>query len=450
MGSRIFSKEDLSCPVCCDFYKDPVLLTCTHSICKSCLKKFCETKGSRECPVCRRRNSRDEYPLNPVLKKLCESRREPFCSLHRKELELFCEDDTQLVCVLCRDSKLHTEHNFRPISEAALERRENLKVKLQPLQRKLDSFAQAKTACDETAQYIRVQAQHTEKQIKEEFEKLYRFLREEEATRIAALMEEEKQKSKMMKEKIENMNREISSLTDTIRAIEEEMGADDIPFLQNYKSTVERAQCTLQDPETVSGALIDVAKHLGNLEFKVWKRMQARVQYTPAILDPNTAHPLLLLSEDLTSVRLSAEQKLPDNPERFDRNLCVLGCMGFSTGSHWWDVEVNECKSWELGVKTVSGQRKGHHSHTSGVWRLGHVNGEYKALSPSQPETLLTVQQKPKRVRVHLNWDGEQSQLSFSDPDNNTHLHTFKNYFTERVFPCFLSWSPMKIIPMKV
>ena len=78
---------------------------------------------------------------------------------------------------------------------------------------------------------LQVQTQHTERQIKEEFENLHQFLRDEEAARLAALREEEEQKSQMM-EKIEKMSREISSLSDTIRAIEEEMGADDITFLQ--------------------------------------------------------------------------------------------------------------------------------------------------------------------------------------------------------------------------
>ncbi|KAG5283032.1 hypothetical protein AALO_G00037500 [Alosa alosa] len=157
---------------------------------------------------------------------------------------------------------------------------EELKAKLQPLQEKLEEFEEAKVTCDETAEYIKTQAQNTEKQIKEEFEKLHQFLRDEEAARIAALREEEEQKSQMMKEKIEKMNREISSLSDTIRDLEEKMGADDITFLQNYKSTVERAQCTLQDPERVSGALINVAKHLGNLKFRVWEKMQETVQYS--------------------------------------------------------------------------------------------------------------------------------------------------------------------------
>ena len=79
---------------------------------------------------------------------------------------------------------------------------------------------------------IQTQAQHTERQIKEEFEELHQFLQDEEAARIAALREEEEQKSQMMKEKIDRMSREISSLSDTIRAIEKEMGGDDITFLQ--------------------------------------------------------------------------------------------------------------------------------------------------------------------------------------------------------------------------
>ena len=79
---------------------------------------------------------------------------------------------------------------------------------------------------------LQVQAQHTERQIKEEFEKLHQFLRDEEAARLSALREDEEQKSQMMKKKIEKMSREISSLSDTIRATEKEMEADDITFLQ--------------------------------------------------------------------------------------------------------------------------------------------------------------------------------------------------------------------------
>ncbi|XP_076119278.1 zinc-binding protein A33-like [Alosa pseudoharengus] len=459
MASKL--EEDFCCPVCCDIYKDPVFLTCTHSVCKTCLQQFWEKKGSRECPYCRRKCSKAMYPPNMALRNLCEtylqerSQRasagsELLCSLHSEKLKLFCLEDKQPVCVVCRDSKKHKNHNFSPIDEAALDRKEELKIKLQPLQKKLKTFEEVKLICDQTAAHVKTQTQNTEKQIKEEFEKLHQFLRDEEAARTAALREEEEQKSQMMKEKIEKMSREISSLSDTIRAIEEEMGADDITFLQSYKSTVERAQCTLQDPERVSGALINVAKHLGNLKFRVWEKMQETVQYTPVTLDPNTANPQLLLSEDLTSVRRGdEEQQLPDNPERFDMYRSVLGSEGFNSGTHCWDVEVGENTEWEVGVMTESVQRKGHIFSRSGRWCVWYTGAAYGAAASPHTSTLLTVQQKLQRIRVQLDWD--RGELSFSDPDNNTHLRTLTHTFTERVFPYFYTPRnvPLRMLPVK-
>ena len=83
----------------------------------------------------------------------------------------------------------------------------------------------------------------------------------------------------------------------------------------------------------------------------------------------------------------------------------------------------------------------------SGRWSVYYKDGEYRARSTPQPPTLLTVKQKPQRIRVQLDWD--RGKLSFTDPDNNTHLHTFTHTFTERVFPYFATDSSLKILPVK-
>ncbi|XP_036431337.1 nuclear factor 7, brain-like [Colossoma macropomum] len=447
MASRSFSEEDFSCPVCCEIFKDPVVLLCSHSVCKVCLQKFWETKGSRECPVCRRRSSM-EPPTNLALKNLCDrflqersqrssAESENICSDHSEELRLFCLDNLQPVCLVCRDSKKHTNHKFLPLQEAALEYKEELKTALKPLKEKLDVFKRFKLDLDRTADHIKTQARRTERQIKEEFEELHQFLRDEEAARISALREEEEQKSQTMKERIEKMSREISALSDTIRAVEEEMAAEDVPFLQNYKATVKRAQLTLQDPESLSGALLHVAKHLANLKFTVWEKMQQIVHFTPVTLDPNTAHPNLILSDDLTSLTYTDEkQQLPDNPERFDRRVYVLGSEGFNSGTHCWDVEVGDSEDWVLGVMTESAQKTGWILSRRGVWRVLYYGSEYRAWSSPQPLTPLSVGQTVRRVRVQLDWD--RGKLSFSDPLTKTHLHTFTHTFTERVFPLFI------------
>ena len=82
------------------------------------------------------------------------------------------------------------------------------------------------------------------------------------------------------------------------------------------------------------------------------------VPSAPVTLDPNTADPILSLSEDLTRVRLSDErQQVPDNPERFDGWWWVLGSEGFSSGRHCWDVEVGG-EGWVVGLVKESIRRK--------------------------------------------------------------------------------------------
>ncbi|XP_067234524.1 nuclear factor 7, brain-like [Chanodichthys erythropterus] len=124
MASLHVSSEELSCPVCCEIFKSPVLLSCSHSFCKECLQQFWRTTKTQDCPVCRR-SSKLEPPVNLALKNLCESflkdirssGSEEICSLHNEKLKLFCLEDKQPVCVVCKDSLKHAKHTFRPISE---------------------------------------------------------------------------------------------------------------------------------------------------------------------------------------------------------------------------------------------------------------------------------------------------------------------------------------------
>ncbi|XP_016399275.1 zinc-binding protein A33-like [Sinocyclocheilus rhinocerous] len=200
--------------------------------------------------------------------------------------------------------------------------------------------------------------------------------------------------------------------------------------LQEFPVSMERVQISSQpDPQTPSGALIHVPRYLGNLPFRVWKKMQDMVQNTPVILDPNTAHPGLVLSDDLISVRNSDYQPVPDNPERFDWCLCVLGSEGFNSGTYCWDVEVKQSQYWSLGVTTASNQRKGRGFFNTGVWFV-----EYGLYSGSG----FRVTQKLDRVRVNLDYDG--GTVSFSDPVTNTHLHTFTTSFTHTLFPFFSNY----------
>ncbi|XP_050961745.1 nuclear factor 7, brain-like isoform X4 [Labeo rohita] len=449
MASLNVSSEELSCPVCHEIFKDPLLLSCSHSFCKECLQQFWRAKETQECPVCRKLSSHDP-PINLVLKNLCKlflkekterrsSGSEEICSLHSEKLKLFCLEDKQLVCLVCRDSQQHENHKFRPIGEEVLSYKKELNKALKSLQEKLKHKENIKGEFEKIVQHIKSQAKHTEHQIKQQFEKLHQFLRDEEEATITALREEEEQKKQMMEEKLQDINRHISALSHTIKDMEEMMKDNDVCFLKKFPVSMERVQISQPDPQTPSGALIHVPRYLGNLPFRVWKKMQDIVQNTPVILDPNTANPHLILSDDLTSVRRSENKEiLPDNPERFDGYSCVLGSEGFNSGTHCWDVDVKETQYWSLGVTTASKQRKRYDFCNTDVWCVRHGLSERFGFP---------VKQDLGPVRVYLDYDG--GTVSFSDPVTNTHLHTFTTTFTDTVFPffCCYSSSSLRILP---
>ncbi|XP_076118598.1 zinc-binding protein A33-like [Alosa pseudoharengus] len=232
-SKRPYLVEDLSCPVCQDIFKSPVMLTCSHSVCKECLTQFWESKGVRECPLCRKRSSNDPPLLNLILKNVCEaflherSSETLLCSRHNRKLELYCLEDNEPVCLVCRDSEKHQQHNFSPISEIAAGLREKVMAKLQAQKNNMKDIQDFKLACNKMAEHITRQVLLAEQNMKEEFEKLHQFLREEQAARIAALRQEEEMQARMMNLKIEDAITDILEFTERIRDTEQDLASDD-------------------------------------------------------------------------------------------------------------------------------------------------------------------------------------------------------------------------------
>uniref|UniRef100_A0A3B3C0C1 Uncharacterized protein n=1 Tax=Oryzias melastigma TaxID=30732 RepID=A0A3B3C0C1_ORYME len=300
MAERAALLEFLNCHICSDTFNDPVTLSCNHNFCGSCLQTFWEQTQNKNCPICKRKSSKEFPAVNFSL----------------KELE------------------------------------------------------------------------------------------------------------------------QMSSLSESISAVEAELQKDKEAFLSSSKDTQSRAraQSSLSDPQLLSGALIDVAKHVGNLSFRVWEKMKEKVHFSLVLLDPNTANRWLYLSDDLTSVRNGeTSQKLPDNPERNMKYCDVFGSEGFRSGKHSWEVEVGDHPHWNIGVAKECVNRKGECSASpkDGFWCLSHDNGEYT----NGDDQTVTVTKSLQKIRVQLDYD--RGEVSFYNPEDMTHIYTHKDTFTEKLLPYF-------------
>lgn len=102
---------------------------------------------------------------------------------------------------------------------------------------------------------------------------------------------------------------------------------------------------------------------------------------------------------------------MTQNEGSFDSFVCVLGSESFSSGKHYWEVEVEKSNDWDLGVARKSAPRKGIMSLSpeEGFWALGFSFKCYWART--EPWTRLAVQKNPRKVGVYLNC--EEKMLTF-------------------------------------
>ncbi|XP_068520275.1 butyrophilin subfamily 1 member A1-like isoform X2 [Anas acuta] len=173
-----------------------------------------------------------------------------------------------------------------------------------------------------------------------------------------------------------------------------------------------------------------------------WRRSLLPHNRVKVTLDPDTAHPQLVLSQDNSSVRWKSEQQqVPDTPERFDYWCCVLGREEFREGRHCWLLEVEgdqlKYSRWAVGVARKSVKRKGYFKRNlkGGIWAVQYYEGQLKSLT--SPPTPLSLSPAPMRIWVCL--DYTQQQVSFINADNGVQIFTFTaaSFNGESIHPWF-------------
>ncbi|XP_028573451.2 zinc finger protein RFP-like [Podarcis muralis] len=436
--------EEATCPICLESFRDPVIIPeCGHNFCRACLIRcWGESEGEASCPQCREilqhRTLIPNRPLANVLEKLrlqgekgAEGKGK-ICEKHQEPLKLFCKEDESPICVVCDRSKEHKGHEVVPLEEASQEYKDQISTCLDNMKKEREKFLVFKADAEKESQDLLKQTVVEREKMVAEIRRLHQFLGEQEKRILAQMAEVEKEIAAKREERLARLSRELSSLDSLIREMEEKLQEPESELLQDIGSFLQRSQEkeNLEDPPVAFPPALkwriwdvcDMSLFLDGVMKKFRDTVENGLQLRKenVTLDPDTANPYLILSEDRKSVREGDfYQDLPDNPERFDTHGFVLGCEGFTSGRHFWEVTVGREEGWGVGVARKSVKRKGVVSFdaTEGIWCFGNWVFGYDPIEAPVPS------EKPKRIRVALNCEG--GQMSFYDADTAAPLYTF-------------------------
>ncbi|XP_072891017.1 zinc-binding protein A33-like isoform X1 [Hemitrygon akajei] len=457
--------EEVICPICLDFFTDPVILECGHNFCRSCITRCWESEERNSCPECREVFADRTLRANRALANLAEKFRnlnlnrkgkesKRHCEEHEEELKLFCETDKTLICVICAAAQEHREHRFVLIEEAVKNYKDQLKSSLDSLTKKKSDFQEKEQQQKEKISGFQEQSHSLQSHITSQFAELRQIITEKEQSLLRDLREEEKRILNPMEKNLLALQENIRIIHEEITKLKEQMDQkDSVIFLKEEARRNRRINDDIQEL-SVTDEILPVEKfdHLYLLNTVLRETLDA-INRVSVTLDVETAHPCLEVSEDRKSVRWTGTQRnLPNTGKRFTFWECVLGSEGFTSGRHYWEVEVTGNQDWGLGVAAGSVKRKRgvRLSPETGFWVIGRdddvLHRDYDVSLGciflrlvSSPESHLPAGPIPGRVGVYLSY--ESGTVSFYNAETKSHLHTFnRNKFTGKLYPFFATW----------
>ncbi|KAM9363422.1 E3 ubiquitin-protein ligase TRIM39-like [Symphorus nematophorus] len=411
--------------------------------CLVCLVSYCETHLEPHLTVSVLKR---HQLIDPV-----ENLEGRMCTKHDKPLELFCKTDQTCVCLLCPVLD-HKTHEFVPLKEEYEEK----KAELEKAEAEIQQMIQEKhLKIQEIKHSADISKEAADREIAEGVQ-VFTSLKESVERGLNKLINTIKEKQKTTKKQaeafIEELEQEISELMKRRAELQQLSHTEDhLHLLQsvqalntNYApSTKDLTEVSIHPPSYEGTVVRAVAQLEETLSEEIKKLLEAELkrvqQYAVDVtLDPDTAHPDLILSDDGKQVNDSDVSKdLPENPKRFSLFPCVLGKQGFSAGRFYYEVRVKGKTEWDVGVARESIDRKEDVplSPEDGYWTIWLRNGnEYKALD--DPSVHLSLKSLPQKVGVFV--DYEEGLVSFYDVDTAALMYSFTGCcFTEKLYPYF-------------
>ncbi|XP_059495606.1 butyrophilin subfamily 3 member A1-like [Stegostoma tigrinum] len=157
------------------------------------------------------------------------------------------------------------------------------------------------------------------------------------------------------------------------------------------------------------------------------------INYPSVTLVKKTGHQEVEVSGDLKSVKWTGTNQ-PDAEKMLKDPSYVLGKEGFTSGRHYWEVEVIGTGEWNLGAvaESVNLEEQIKLKPENGFWTVGCLENRLVVNDSADPQ--LSIGDVPKKIAVYVNY--ESQMVSFLNADTKSHLHTFANKeFPPKLYP---------------
>ncbi|XP_072894617.1 zinc-binding protein A33-like [Hemitrygon akajei] len=326
--------------------------------------------------------------------------------------------------------------------------KDQLKSSLDSLTKKKSDFQEREQQQKEKISGVREQSHSVQSHITSQFAELRQIITEKEQSLLRDLRTEEARILNSMEKNLLKIQENIRFIQEEITKLKEQMDQKDgVIFLKEEAHRNRRISDDVQELSVTDEALpVEKFDRFYLLNTVLTETLDA-INRVSVILDVETAYPCLEVSEDRKSVRRTGTWRdLPDTGKRFTFWECVLGSEGFTSGRHYWEVEVTGNRFWWLGVAAESVEREGGVSPKpeTGFWVIGRVadvlHRDYDVdRGLTSPESRLAAGPIPGRVGVYLSY--ESGTVSFYNAETKSHLHTFTGHkFTGKLYPFFATW----------
>uniref|UniRef100_A0A3P9PHE4 E3 ubiquitin-protein ligase TRIM39-like n=1 Tax=Poecilia reticulata TaxID=8081 RepID=A0A3P9PHE4_POERE len=474
------SKEQFQCCICQDVFSEPVSIPCGHSFCFTCITAHWEGRLSIDCPRCHteyevcpelcensfakemsekiRARRQDDVPGKTVgcgacggkqtkalrsclvcLTSYCESHLEPHlrvgslkahkliepvgmlenrvCRRHQELLELFCRSHQKFVCVQC----VKTDHRC---NDTVPVERESQDKKIKMIQGEVQQRIQDRLQKLEEIR-LNLELSKTERLLGQVFSALSRSIERSRAELVELIQRKQEAAEMRAKRLIAGLETEISELQRRRKELEQLLHHEDhlhvlqsFPAVSSLPSTEDSSNIVVHS-ETCLGT---IRRAVADIREQLQLQLEKLSSRADVLLDPRTANPWLVLSEDGRQVQ--------------DGDV-IVRCLGFTTGRRYWEVHVGDKTAWDLGVARASVKRKGAVtlSPDDGFWTVCLRKGAELWACAGEAE-LLCVSKRPKVIGVFL--DYEDGVVSFYNAEKGSHIYSFTGFrFTEAIFPFF-------------